>query len=201
MPAFSPVTLAVQAGGSSQRMGQDKALLRFAGEPLIQRIIERGRALTGDILVTTNTPNAYRFLGVPLYGDLFPGLGALGGLHTALAAAQAPVVAVVGCDMPFINPDLLAYQAGLLAAQDVDVVIPCTAAGLEPLHCVYRRQPCLDAVRRVLEAGQPRRLIAWFPAVRVLELGPEAIAPFEPDLHAFINVNTPEEFAQAERLV
>ncbi|MCX8063463.1 MAG: NTP transferase domain-containing protein, partial [Anaerolineales bacterium] len=76
-------SLVVQAGGESRRMGKDKALLPFLGKPLIQRILERLIPVVDEALVTTNHPERYGFLNVPLVGDVFPGRGALGGLYTA----------------------------------------------------------------------------------------------------------------------
>lgn len=105
------ITLAIQAGGFSKRMGQDKALLPFNGLPLIEYIVHRGKQLTDDILVTTNKIESFQFLNLPLYPDLLPIRGTLVGVHTALSAASRPVVAIVGCDMPFFSPQLLAYQA------------------------------------------------------------------------------------------
>ncbi len=105
------ITRAIQAGGFSKRMGQDKALLPFNGLPLIAYIAQRGKELTDDILVTTNKIESFQFLDLPLYQDLLPIRGTLVGVHTALSAASRPVVAIVGCDMPFFSPQLLAYQA------------------------------------------------------------------------------------------
>lgn len=105
------ITLAIQAGGFSKRMGQDKALLPFNGLPLIEYIVHRGKQLTDDILVTTIKIESFQFLNLPLYPDLLPIRGTLVGVHTALSAASRPVVAIVGCDMPFFSPQLLAYQA------------------------------------------------------------------------------------------
>ena len=70
-------SIVIQAGGQSSRMGQDKALLPFLGEPLIQRVLDRVRPIADEILVTTNQPDSYQFLDVPLYTDVTPGRGAV----------------------------------------------------------------------------------------------------------------------------
>src|SRR6185369_4678742 len=101
------LTIVVQAGGASSRMGEDKALKPFLGRPLIQRLVERLSPIADEMIVTTNRPEEYRFLGLRLTPDLKPGRGALGGLYTALASASQPHVAVVACDMPFASPTLL----------------------------------------------------------------------------------------------
>jgi molybdopterin-guanine dinucleotide biosynthesis protein A len=193
------LTVSIQAGGQSSRMGQDKALMPFLGQPLIQRLIGRMQPAADEIIVTTNQPAAYAFLGLPLYPDRVPGRGALGGLYTALSAAKNPLVAVIACDMPFANPQLLRYQAGLLEAEDVDVVIPVSAAGSEPLHCLYRRATCLPAIQWALE-NDLWKLIAWFPRVKVREVTQTELRQQDPLGLAFSNVNTPDEFAKAEAL-
>jgi molybdopterin-guanine dinucleotide biosynthesis protein A len=192
------LSLVIQAGGESRRMGQDKALMPFLGRPLIQRVAERLAPIADELIVTTNHPEAYRFLGRPLVPDLQPGGGALGGLFTALSAASYPLVAVVACDMPFANPDLLAFARDLMIETRVDVVIPSTAHGLEPLHAVYRRDACLPAIRAAIQVEQ-WKVISWFPQVRVHQLEPEEVGRFDPDGLTFWNLNTPQEFKQAER--
>ena len=97
------LTIVIQAGGASSRMGEDKALKIFLGKPLIQRVIERMIPIADEIIVTTNRPAEYAFLNLRLVPDLKPGRGALGGLYTAIASAAHPLVAVVACDMPFAS--------------------------------------------------------------------------------------------------
>lgn len=192
------LTIVIQAGGQSSRMGQDKALMPFLGRPLIARMVERLRSPGVSLWVVTNQPEAYAFLGVPLAADRVQGLGPLGGLLTALETASSDLVGVVACDMPFINLALLLAQARLLIDEEVDVVVPRSPEGLEPLHAVYRRSACLPAVQMALETGK-RRMIGWFEAVKVRELQAEEIAVYDPHLRSFVNVNTPDEFNQAER--
>jgi molybdopterin-guanine dinucleotide biosynthesis protein A len=102
-------SLALLSGGISGRMGQDKALMPFLGRPLILRILERLSSAAGEVILSTNHPADYGFLGLPLYPDLLPGCGALGGLYTSLNAAQSSTVAAVACDMPFASPTLFEY--------------------------------------------------------------------------------------------
>jgi molybdopterin-guanine dinucleotide biosynthesis protein A len=189
----------IQAGGKSSRMGQDKALLPFLGEPLIKRVMDRVARLAAEVLVTTNQPEGYRFLGVPLVADRLPERGALGGLYTALSAAHYPLVAVVACDMPFANPALLDAQRRLLANQDFDAVIPQTGQGQEPFHAVYRREACLPAIHSALQTGK-WRADAWFDQVRLRYFTLEEILPLDPHRLAFWNVNTPEELRRAEEI-
>lgn len=180
-------------------MGKDKALAPFLGRPLIERVLGRVAPLADEVVVTTNSPDGYRFLGVRLVSDLVSARGALGGLFTALSAARHPMVAVVACDMPFVSADLLAVESHLLVSSESDAVIPITSMGMEPFHAVYRRATCLPAVHAAIYA-QKWRVDAWFDDVRIVFLPPEEILRYDPRQIAFWNLNTPEELRQAERM-
>ena len=193
------LTVSIQAGGQSSRMGEDKALKTFLGRPLIQRVIDRLTSIADEILVTTNRPEDYSFLNLHLISDLKPGRGALGGLYTAIASASLPMVAVVACDMPFASPSLIEMASRLLVQEEADVVIAKSEEGYEPLHAVYRRATCLPAIESAIEADQ-WKVIAWFPGVKVRVLTFEEVQQADSSGLAFWNVNTPEEFAKAEQL-
>jgi molybdopterin-guanine dinucleotide biosynthesis protein A len=191
------LTICIQAGGESRRMGQDKALMPFLGRPLIQRVVDRLVPIANEMIVTTNRPEDYSFLDLPLFPDLKPGRGALGGLYTALSSATCEVVAVVACDMPFASPELIKAASRLLAKEGADVVIPDSGGGLEPMHAVYRRETCIPAIETAIAADR-WKLISWFPDVKVRILQPDEVKAYDPSGLAFWNLNTPEEFAEAE---
>jgi molybdopterin-guanine dinucleotide biosynthesis protein A len=192
------LTVVIQAGGMSSRMGEDKALKMFLGKPLIQRVIERMSPIADEIIVTTNRPAEYTFLNYRLIPDLKPGRGALGGLYTAIASAAHPLVAVVACDMPFASQMFFEGARRLMVKEEADVIIAKTDEGYEPLHALYRRETCLPAIESAIEADQ-WKVIAWFPQVKVRILTPDEIKSFDPSGLCFWNLNTPEEFAEAER--
>ena len=180
-------------------MGEDKALKPFLGRPLIQRVIERISPLADELIVTTNQPDNYRFLHLRLCPDLKPDRGALGGLYTAIASATHPLVAVVACDMPFASATLIEAMTRLIVENEADVVIAKSDEGYEPIHAVYRRETCLSAIETAIDADQ-WKVIAWFPQVKVHILKPEDVRVYDSTGLAFWNVNTPEEFAEAEKL-
>jgi molybdopterin-guanine dinucleotide biosynthesis protein A len=180
-------------------MGQDKAIIPFRGVTLVRRVLDRLAGLTAEVIVIAPGSQEYLALGIRIAPDLYPGRGPLGGLYTALFTAIHPAVATIACDMPFVNADLLAYQRDILFSDNFDVVVPSSERGLEPLHAVYRRETCLPAVREALDAGE-HRLISWFPRVKVRILTPKETNPYDPRGLMFLNVNTPDELAQAEVL-
>ena len=192
------LTVVIQAGGMSSRMGEDKALKPFLGRPLIQRVIDRLAPIADEVIVTTNRPDEYAFLGLRLIADLKPGRGALGGLYTAVASAAFSQVAVVACDMPFASDVLFEGARRLMVEEDADVVIAKTDEGYEPFHALYRRETCLPAIEAAIEADQ-WKVISWFSKVKVLELSAQEVMAFDPSVLCFWNLNTPEEFAEAEK--
>jgi molybdopterin-guanine dinucleotide biosynthesis protein A len=192
------LSIVIQAGGQSTRMGENKALKPFLGRPLVQRVIERLAPVADELLLTTNQPVDFAFLNLPLFTDVKPGRGPLGGLYSALVSAKYPKVAVVACDMPFASAPLLVAAAGFLEKDKADVVIAETAEGFEPLHAVYRRETCIPAIESAIEADQ-WRMISWFPQVKIRRLTPGELGLYDPESLAFWNVNTPEEFSKAEQ--
>ncbi|MBU0704999.1 MAG: molybdenum cofactor guanylyltransferase [Chloroflexi bacterium] len=192
----------VLAGGASQRMGRNKAFLELGGRPLIEIVVERMASVCAEVLVVAGDARPYAALKVPVIEDRFPGVGVLGGLHAGLEAAVHDLVLAVGCDMPFLNPDLLRAFADW--AEGFDVVVlrhepPSRFAGgiegglfIEPLHGAYRRT-CLPAIEAAIRARR-RRILSFFPHVRVRYVAQEDVTPFDPDLRSFRNVNTPKEW-------
>ncbi|HEX2991014.1 MAG TPA: molybdenum cofactor guanylyltransferase [Anaerolineales bacterium] len=193
------LTVCIQAGGRSSRMGEDKALKPFLGRPLIQRVVDRLSPVADEVIVTTNRPEDYAFLGLRLLPDLKPDRGPLGGLYTAIASASHPLVAVVACDMPFASALLIEASARLMDREEADVIIARTEEGYEPFHALYRRETCLPAIEAAIQADQ-WKVIAWFPHVKVRILTTDEIQQYDPAGLAFWNVNTPEEFIQAETI-
>lgn len=189
----------VQAGGESRRMGQDKALVLFRGQPLVQRVLDRLALLAGELVVTTNRSADFEFLGVRLAGDVYPGYGALGGLHTALSAASLPLVAVAACDMPFASAALMEALVQIMVETGCDAVVPRSEHGLEPFHAVYRRETCLPLVEAAIQA-EKRRVDAWYAQARMHFIPYEVVLQLDPSGRAFLNVNTPEELAEAEAI-
>lgn len=181
-------------------MGKDKALLDFNGEPLIQRVIRRLSPIANEIFIVSNHPAQFHPFGLSVYSDEIPGVGALGGLYTALSRAHDGLVANSACDMPFANPKLLAWMAqAMIDDESIDAVVPKTGGYFEPTFAVYRRSTCLPWIHQAILHGD-RRLISWFDQAKIETVTAATLDELDPRQRAFINVNTPEEFAEAQRL-
>lgn len=192
------LTIAIQAGGQSSRMGRDKALVKLDGRPLIEHVIERSRGLGEDLLITTNHPERLEYLDVRLVGDRFPGAGALHGLATALRAAEGEDVLLLACDAPFANRRLLEHI--IAQRQRGDVIIPRHDGRYEPLQALYSRSRCLPAVEGALRSGK-KRMISYFSSVRVYPIGADIIRRLDPTGVSFFNINTEDDLHMAEKIL
>lgn len=200
------VSVVIQAGGESRRMGQSKARVPFMGSPLICRLVRRLRCAADEIIITTNEADKLGFLKdefpdleIKLVPDAFDFRGALPGLYTAIQSARNPYVAVVACDMVLASASLVVAESLEMAKSGADVVVPVNNHGFEPFHALYRRSGCLPAVRRALDRGE-RRAQSFFddPEVKVLEFPQERVLEAEPRGGCFVNANTPEELQRIE---
>jgi molybdopterin-guanine dinucleotide biosynthesis protein A len=189
------LTIAIQAGGKSSRMGTDKSFVPFLGRPMIEVVRERVERLGDELILITNKPDEYAHLGLPMYGDLYPETGPLGGIYTAIHYAAHPHTLIVACDMPWLNRPLLEYMAGL--RETADVVVPRWDKFPEPLHAVYGKA-CLEPIREKLEA-EMYKITAFFGRVRLRFVEREEIERFDPDGRSFVNVNTPDELAERQK--
>ena len=201
------VTVVIQAGGESRRMGQSKALVPFAGRPLMCRMVERLSPVADELIITTNEAERLEFLkaenadlDLRLVPDLHKTRGALPGLHTAFEAASNPFVAVVACDMVFASPRLVVAEALAMHESGADVVVPVNKHGFEPFHALYRREECLPPVRELIEQGE-KRAQALYDRVNVREFTQAEVFKAEPRGACFVNANTPDELRALEAIV
>ncbi len=204
MSKSGDLTIVIQAGGESRRMGRSKATVPFLGEPLLLRSVNRLLPLADEFIVTTNEPENLGFLDdwvdagkIRLVTDISDIRGALHGVNTALNAASKPYVALIACDMIFPSRSLISAELIALKRENADVAVPRTKFGYEPFHGVYRRKTCLPAVLDALHNGETKAT-CWFDRVNVVEFSTEDVGRVEPRGGCFVNVNTPEELSSAE---
>ena len=190
----SDITAILLAGGTSSRMGrQNKALLEIDGKKIIQREVEILEGLFEEIIVITNTFDHYDFLGKPMFSDVRPGYGSLGGLYTGLVNCSNEYGFVLPCDMPFLNDRVINYVCQRSFGHDVTV--PKIGVHYEPLHAVYSRR-CVPHMEALMSRGK-LRIFDFFNDVDVLEIQEEELRIIDPKLNFTLNVNSPTDFTSA----
>jgi molybdopterin-guanine dinucleotide biosynthesis protein A len=195
-----PCTGVILAGGAATRYGGlPKGLERVGGVRIIDRVVAALDDVTDDLLLVANDPAAGNWLpGLPVQADLVPNAGGLGGIHAALHRARNAVL-IVAWDMPFVPPALLARLRELGDSADVAVPESGSRRGVEPL-CAFYAPSCLPAIERALASGD-RRVVGFHEWVQVARLPADEVSAFGNPALLFMNVNTPDDLARAERHV
>lgn len=188
----------ILAGGAASRYGgRPKGLERVGGRRVIDRVAESLREAADSLLLIANDPAASAWLpDVPIAADVRTNCGSLGGIHAAIVRAGRPVL-VVAWDMPFVPPALL--RALREAGARADAALPESGSrrGVEPL-CAYYSTTCVPAIERRLDASD-MRVVSFFEDVRVERLPERDVRRFGDPAVLFMNVNTPDDLALAER--
>ena len=138
------VIVAVMAGGGSRRMGRDKAAIVVDGMPMLERVVSAAVGAALPVLVVgRRRPAWWRLDDVRFVDDRHPGAGPLGGIVTALAAADGADVLALACDMPLLRAEAVAWLhrqsvAAIAAEPTLQAVIAINAGQPEPLFGLYR---------------------------------------------------------------
>ena len=140
----------ILAGGKSRRMGTDKGLVKFKGNPMISHIIEILDKLNLKTSIVSSNEEYLKF-GKPVYKDVIPNKGPLGGLYTALEYSQAPMVILLACDMPSINRKVI--QSLMTVAEPGKIAIATDRTEISPLFACYPRS-LKDKVANALLADE-----------------------------------------------
>jgi FdhD protein len=184
------VTGVILAGGKSSRMGSNKALLPYREGRFIEAIHRQLAGLFDEVILVTGNPEQYAFLPCRKVADLYPGMGALAGIHAGLHHAANPLAFVVACDMPSLHAGLIRHLAA--SADPGSVLMPEGPAGVEPLHAFYGKG-ALPAIEATLRAGQ-QRIVAISRMADVHTVPAGEVARLDPDFSSFSNINTPQEY-------
>jgi molybdopterin-guanine dinucleotide biosynthesis protein A len=189
-------------------MGRDKAAVVLAGRPLLQRMLDKLESLHMRARVAG--------LRAPVPGvtaevlsDAHPDCGPLSGMETALKKSEAPLVLIVGVDLPLLETDFLAWMLRRASTTGAMATVPRAGGKPQPLCAVYRRE-LLDGVTDALEKGDYKIMVAveraamggrldCFDVERVAATG--AWRSSRATHWQFMNCNTPEELALAAGLL
>jgi len=192
--AYPPTTGLILAGGQSRRLGVDKTRLTLhRGEPLLAQVGRVLAPLCAELIVMANWPRSEILPEATWLSDIHPGMGSLGGIYTGVLRAAHQHCLVVAGDMPFLSTALLRYM--LEQPRDYDVLIPRFDGFFEPLHAIYGKG-CLEPMLALIER-QERKILDFFPKVRVRYLEASTAAQIDPQRRSFFNVNTIEQLAEA----
>jgi molybdopterin-guanine dinucleotide biosynthesis protein A len=189
---------AILAGGENTRFPFTKGFIEIGGRRIVETLVEALGSLGTDqgplfegVVISTNEPEKYFYLGVPLAGDVYPARGPLNGLFSVLLATGARDLLVVACDMPFISAGLVKRLARKMQQTGADAVLPVWRGKPEPLFAVYSARSA-RAMERHLEAGRTG-IQQFLNEVEAAYLDEEEVMEADPEGRSFININTPHD--------
>ena len=180
----------ILVGGKSSRMGTNKAFLELKGKTFIELQIELLREMFDEISISANTPSEYEYLNLPIFKDIYPGKGPLGGIYTSLINSSSLHTFMLACDMPFVGPELIKHLKDL--TKEYDVVIPKSENGLEPLHAFYSKN-CIEPIKRELDENN-LRIRSFFPQVNVKIVELDSLTSSDHFKNSIKNLNTMDDY-------
>ncbi len=193
------VTGVLLAGGKSRRMGEDKRYLVVGEQTLLERGLALLRSIFQEVLVVIAQDSPLLEVDVRVVRDLVPECGSLGGLYTGLVQATTPYIFVVACDMPFLDPAVIAQFTSRRAA--ADIVMAKLAARLHPMHALYGKG-CLPVVEQMIRTRQLKiQEIVSQSSLLVRYVTEADLVAIDPTGRSFQNVNTPADLEVARSLL
>lgn len=196
----------ILAGGKSSRMEREKALVQINGENLVERAKrtleetnpDRITLLCGDKLSSL----APHFADMEVVEDVSPGLGAGGGVFTALTTARAESVFVLACDLPQVSPDLIRLLKARFDKSDADAVVPMQADKFkQPLCAFYRKSTCTVPFQaQILRSELSPSVRDLLDRVNTLYVDFEEFADLEGSPDFFLNINSALDLEFARKL-
>lgn len=198
----------VLAGGQSRRMGRDKALLNFAGEPLIEHAIRTLEQAGLAVAIAGDRQDLAKY--APIIQDREHAKGPLGGVCAALQSMEAQWAVFVTVDTPFLPADLVCYLLRHAQTSGSAVTLASVAGEVQTFPAVLEART-LPVLRPMLEAGRLKCISAFestaetlgqaisvLPAEIIAQTGEITDAAGLSPMQWFFNVNTADEFKQAE---
>ncbi len=190
------ITAVILAGGRNTRFPIHKGLISINGSTIMQRNLSLMRSIFDHVLISTNRPELYFYLGTPLLGDILPPRGPMSGIHAALTNSGDDDVFVMACDMPFPEARLIRLLCERHLAPDgearYDATMPVFNGAVQPLFGIYGR-PVIQALEdAIIEDKVTLRL--FLDDVNVQYICEADVRAADQEGRSFMNINTIEDY-------
>lgn len=196
---YKDITGIILAGGKSKRMGLNKSFLKVGEVTMIERTTELMKSLFDRVILITNTPDEYKFLGIEMFEDIYKNVGPLAGIHSGLSHSNTDKNFIISCDMPFVNKGVIEFIINYKTNKSITIT---KADGFVQQLCgLYSKQDLQEIVELIeddkLEINNSQKC-----GCKVLQLVQKLDAEIidianEYDGYEegmFLNMNKPEDF-------
>ena len=193
----------ILAGGENKRLSSIKGFIEINGRKIIESTLELLNKIFERVIISTNTPELYFYLGVPMVGDIMKYKGPMTGILSALLSLKAPEIFVTACDMPFINPELVRHIVDRWeeVASDTlhpsgkknwDGIIPLFDKRPQPLLGIYSKEITFRMEESIKNGHVGLR--KFLQKINIFYIKEEEVRAIDPKGKSFVNINTPEDF-------
>ncbi len=188
----------ILAGGQGKRIGnKEKALLKIKGKTTLEHLLGSLENVADEIVVSVRDDDQKKslrpvFPDLRMVSDILKDVGPLAGILEGFKAARGEYTFVIGCDMPFPNPEVIVHLLG--CAMGHDAALPVHEDGsMEPLFAVYHTDKLEPLILESLEEGKRFILAPAFKLDDVVKVSISDIKKIDPFLRSFVNINTLED--------
>jgi molybdopterin-guanine dinucleotide biosynthesis protein A len=147
---YSTITGIILSGGHSSRMGTNKSFLKIGDKTIIERVKDLMQSLFKEVLLITNEPDDYKFLRIPIYKDVFPFMGPLAGIHSALVNSSTEKNFIISCDIPLITPQMIEYITDY--SSEKPVIVPIASGYVQQVCGIYTKK-CIKPAEKLLKSS------------------------------------------------
>ncbi|MFX1575825.1 MAG: molybdenum cofactor guanylyltransferase [Promethearchaeota archaeon] len=201
---MQPVTVAILAGGQSNRFKPSKALAIVAGKPLFLHVVDACEAYANEILIIVHSIEDRELFSAhyseeQIFTDIKTDIRCpLAGALTAFQHAKSPYTQLLPCDSPLIHE--MFFEILWSMVENHHAAVPRWPNGwVEPLHSVYATEIAQEVASTCLEEQNKRMQCLIDNIGRVIYLSTTALQRFDSKLLTFTNVNTPSGLHRIEQ--
>ena len=200
------ITGIILCGGKSTRMKSNKAFLKLGDKLMIEHVADAMSSVFPEILLVTNSPEDYEFLGLKMFKDIFPIGGPLAGIHSGLKNSRTEKNFIISCDMPLM-PNHIIEQI-INVASDKEIILCRVNGFLQSLVGVYSKSSIshITEIFKSIQSTNYELNIKHHAKVRTLldkveyeVIDEESLVGYKSEY--FYNINTDEEYLMVKSLL
>ena len=181
----------ILAGGENKRIPLIKGFLKIHDRRIIETNSDLLAGIFSRVFLSTNSPELYFYLGVPMVGDIIDCRGPMTGIWSGLMNTVSDQVFVTACDMPYINAILIRHMIDKYDDR-FDAAIPLYDQRPQPLLGIYSRRTA-DKMEQRIKAGK-RSLRDFLKVIDVCYIEEAMVRSIDPEGRSFVNINTYEDY-------
>ncbi|MCH7774694.1 MAG: molybdenum cofactor guanylyltransferase [Bacteroidetes bacterium] len=198
---YDDITAIILSGGKSSRMGTNKSFLKIGDKTVIERMRDLLQSMFKNVILITNEPVEYNFLGLPTYEDFFRHRGPLAGIHSGLKHSKTNINFIISCDLPLMTKEMINY---LIEYKTNKLITVAKADGfIQQLAGKYSKE-CLSPSEKILkevvnnenrDAVQKKRkcnVLSLIDIVGAEIISAESLPFYNEDL--YFNMNKTEDY-------